>query len=79
MSTSLLYHGFGVRGYRYVRTDYVGGRVIVAVEQKLEGCRCAACGSADVRPRGRVEREFRTLPIGRKQVIVRAKVARLAC
>jgi len=23
MSTSLLYHGFGVRGYRYVGTNYV--------------------------------------------------------
>lgn len=79
MSTSLLYHGFGVRGYRYLRTDYVEGRVIFSVEQKLEDCRCAACGSADVRPKGRVERDFRTLPIGRKQVTVRAKVARLEC
>ena len=25
MSTGLLYHGFGVRGYRYVRTKYVDG------------------------------------------------------
>jgi hypothetical protein len=22
MSTSLLYHAFGIRGYRYARTDY---------------------------------------------------------
>ena len=25
MSTSLLYHGFGVVGYRYIRTDYQKG------------------------------------------------------
>src|SRR3990172_9336758 len=25
MSTSLLYHAFGVRGYRYVKTEYGGG------------------------------------------------------
>jgi hypothetical protein len=25
MSTSLLYHGFGLRGYEYVRTRYEGG------------------------------------------------------
>lgn len=79
MSTSLLYHGFGIRGYRYLKTDYVGGRVVFTIEQKLKDCRCAACGSADVRPKGRVERDFHTLPIGRKQVTVRALVARLDC
>ena len=25
MSTSLLYHAFGIRGYHYRRTDYQGG------------------------------------------------------
>ena len=24
MSTSLLYHGFGIRGYHYVKADYEG-------------------------------------------------------
>lgn len=28
MSTSLLYHGFGVRGYRYVRTEYIKGGLL---------------------------------------------------
>jgi hypothetical protein len=28
MSTSLLYHGFSIRGYKYVRTEYQGGEVI---------------------------------------------------
>ena len=28
MSTSLLYHAFGVRGYRYVKTEYVNGEVV---------------------------------------------------
>ena len=27
MSTSLLYHAFGIRGYQYARTDYQGGQV----------------------------------------------------
>lgn len=34
MSTSLLYHGFGVTGYRYVRTDYREGDIIFTVERK---------------------------------------------
>ena len=33
MSTSLLYHGWGIRGYEYVRTSYVGGRVILRVNR----------------------------------------------
>ena len=28
MSTSLLYHAFCIRGYKYTRTDYQGGQVI---------------------------------------------------
>ena len=31
MSTSLLYHGFGIRGYEYVCTQYEDGAVIFTV------------------------------------------------
>jgi len=34
MSTSLLYHGFGIRGYQYVKTEYEGGQVVFTVCQK---------------------------------------------
>ena len=33
MSTSLLYQAFGVRGYRYRRTDVVEGRVCFTLEK----------------------------------------------
>ena len=33
MSTSLLYHAFGVRDYRYVNTEYVEGGVIFSIER----------------------------------------------
>ena len=64
MCTSLLYHTFGIRGYEYVRTEYQGGQVIFTINQDLKTCRCSACGAREVRPRGRVERRFRALPIG---------------
>src|SRR5260370_20067841 len=35
MSTSLLYHAFGIRGYRYTRTDYCEGDVVFTVEQRM--------------------------------------------
>ena len=48
MSTSLLYHAFGIRGYQYTRTDYQGGQMIFTIHQGPETCRCSACGSARV-------------------------------
>src|SRR5947209_7039617 len=48
MSTSLLYHAFGIQGYRYVRTAYVAGQTIFTLGQEPDNCRCSACGSAHV-------------------------------
>ena len=42
MSTSLLYHAFGIRGYHYVRTEYVDGQVTFTIRQEPETCRCSA-------------------------------------
>ena len=64
MSTSLLYHALGVRDYRYVRTEYIEGSVMFAIQRKPEACRCAACGSKNVWRQGNVMRSFRALPIG---------------
>ena len=55
MSTSLLYHAFGIRGYQYIRTDYQDGQTIFTIHQEPETCRCSACGSA----RGQVARSRR--------------------
>jgi transposase len=79
MSTSLLYHGFGIRGYEYVRTEYQGGTVVFSIQQAPETFRCEACGSRDVRPRGRVERRFQSLPIGSRPTVVAFPIPRVAC
>lgn len=79
MSTSLLYHAFGVRGYQYARTDYRGGDVIFTVRQEQETCRCSACGSARTVSRGRVERRFRAVPIGGRAVFIDLAVPRVEC
>jgi hypothetical protein len=43
MSTSLLYHAFGVRGYRYVKTEYVGVKWFSRLSNRGNhiGVRCA--------------------------------------
>jgi transposase len=79
MSTSLLYHAFSIRGYEYIRTDYQGGQVVFTIRQDLKTCRCEACGSRDVQSRGKVERQFRSLPIGSRTTTVILPIPRVAC
>ena len=40
MSTSLLYHAFCIRGYKYSRTEYHNRQVIFTVHQEPETYRC---------------------------------------
>jgi transposase len=79
MSTSLLYHAFGIRDYEYVRTEYQGGQVIFTIQQEHESCRCPRCGSREVLPRGHVERRFRSLPIGSRATFVVLPIPRVEC
>jgi transposase len=79
MSTSLLYHAFGTRGYRYVRTAYTEGQVIFTIRQEPKTVRCPACGADDVVSRGHVERRFRSLPIGSRTTSLVLTVPRVEC
>jgi transposase len=79
MSTSLLYHAFGVRGYEYLSTAYVGGEVWFKVEQPRGKLCCPLCGSHEVTRRGEVARTFRTVPVGGKAVWLTVGVARVGC
>ena len=79
MSTSLLYHGFGIRGYQYVRTAYEQGKVIFIVHHEAGDLRCGACGSRRVVRRGVYPRRCRSLPLGRRPVEVVLDVPRVGC
>ncbi len=79
MSTRLLYHAFGVRGYIHQRSEYVGGEVHFTVEQPSRGLRCAVCRSRRVIRRGDRKRRFRGLPIGNRAVWIVLRVPRLEC
>jgi transposase len=79
MSTSLLYHAFGVRGYAYVKTEYSQGEVTFTIDQPRPSFRCPVCGSADVIRRGETLRRFRTVSIGSKRVYVALAVPRVGC
>jgi transposase len=79
MSTSLLYHGFGLRGYEYVRTRYEGGAVIFTIRHRSQELSCSVCGSGRVVRRGVVWRRFKSLPIGRKPVWIMLAIQRVRC
>jgi transposase len=70
MSTSLLYHGFAIQGYQFVRARYLGGAVHFTVRGDPKELVCPRCGSRHVVRRGRVWRRFRSVPIGKKPVCV---------
>jgi transposase len=79
MSTRLLYHAWGVRGYRHVRTSYPQGGICFAIEQSPETFCCSNCGSRQVEKAGQVVRCFRSLPIGTHPVSIELPVQRLWC
>jgi transposase len=79
MSTSLLYHRFGIVGYRYVRQSFEPGLTTFRIEQPRERLRCPQCGSDHVWAQGSVERSFRGLPIGSRPTFIDLKVPRVFC
>lgn len=79
MSTSILYHGWGLVGYDYRSTRYERGAMIFSVEPKDQTVCCPECGQEHVIRRGAKVRQFRALPIGRKPIFIEAKVQRVFC
>jgi transposase len=79
MSTSLLYHGWGVHGYREVAIGFQDGAIHFSIEQNADILCCSDCGSYEVMKAGVVPRRFRSLPIGARPVWIELPVQRLCC
>ena len=79
MSTSLLYHGFGISGYRYVRTNYREGGVIFTITRKKFSVRCPVCKSKNIIRHGSLPRWLRCIPIGKKSTYIKTDIPRLEC
>ena len=79
MSTSLLYHAFGITGnYKYQATHYDKGTIVFKIIP-TKPYRCPCCNSSAVIKRGTRLRRFQTVPIGKKACFIELKVQRLAC
>jgi transposase len=79
MSTSLLYHVWGLKGYRYVRSHFVRGCLVFTIQQPRSSLTCPVCHSKDVLCRGRSWRLWRTLPVGGKAVFIQLAISRVEC
>ena len=80
MSTSLLYHAFGIKGVKYIRTKYTKGHTIIYAEvtPKLESC--PICKSKKtIRRKGSKHRLIRMVPIGKRHNILDLKIWRIRC
>ncbi|MDX2507069.1 MAG: helix-turn-helix domain-containing protein [Gammaproteobacteria bacterium] len=79
MSTSLLYHGFGIRGYYYVNTDYLKGQILFRIKHDFWKLNCPDCNGRNFNKKGTVTRRFKTLPIGKKEVFIELPVQWVEC
>jgi len=79
MSTSILYHAWGIIGYDHVATRYVEGNMIFEVKKQAERLHCSCCRSHEIICRGTTSRMFRTLPVGGRPVFLELPVQRVEC
>ncbi len=79
MSTSLLYHAFGIRGYRYCHTRYEEGATIFRIELPRKEFRCPECGHDHVHVVERFRREWKAEPIGSRPVWIEMFVPKVEC
>lgn len=79
MSTSLLYHAFGVRGYKFVSHTFKDGEVFFTVQMNRKNLCCSVCASKNIILRGSNTRQFRTVPIGSQPAYIRLDIPRIGC
>jgi transposase len=67
---SILYHGFGIKGYRHKHTFYQQGAIVFSIEKDPLSLRYPCFCTPQVGRQGEVLRRFHTVPIWKKQVHV---------
>ncbi len=77
MSTSVLYHTQGIRGYEHVSFNYREGIVVEKIRRKQQSC--PICGSEHVTAYKRGARIVTGLPIGSKRLLLHFDVHNIYC
>ena len=79
MNSSFLYHALGLYHHKCLREEYKSNTIILHIESKGAPKCCPKCGHAHLVKNGFRTRDFISLPIGGKKVILRMKVHRYKC
>jgi transposase len=77
MSTSILYHAFGLKGIEYKATHFVADRIIFSAGIDDQWVRCPQCGCRDTSFKGQKRRWFYMSPIVRKKCMLELVIHRL--
>lgn len=79
MSTSMLYHGFGISGVKYLATDYSGSKVTFHAEMTHQCLQCPKCSGVHFKFRGNYVRHFHMPPVGSKPCDLHLILHRVEC
>ena len=80
MSENLLYHAWGIRGYRMREcATVITGTTVLALEPLPNTFRCPRCGSKDVIRKGMKMRLFLGTPVGSRQIYFEVPIPRVEC
>jgi transposase len=79
MPTILLYHGFSIVGYRYLRTLFKNGSIFFKITHERDKLRCPVCNKRNAISKGKIKRKFRNLPIGKKATWIDFEEPRVKC
>jgi len=79
MTTSLLYHGYGIRGVKHKATKYENGQVVILAEMTHGSVDCPQCHHYRGIFRGKKLRSFHMLPFGKKQCFLELILHRVEC
>ena len=79
MSPSDLYHQHGVREQICTCAEYGSKTIVLHIKTKEDKFYCTHCKSENVIKSGVVVRDFHTVPVGGKPMVLRMRVQRLEC
>lgn len=79
MTTSLLYHAYGISGVKHSATKYDGGQVLVEAEMTHNSICCPRCKHYQGIFRGKKTRRFHLPPFGSKKAFLDLTLHRVEC
>jgi transposase len=78
MSTSLLYHAYGINGVQYQSTKFEEGNITIYAEMTKQHSQCN-CGCLHTHFKGQKRRLFKMIPFGKKKCYLDLLLHRLEC